>query len=181
MCRRFGEIIDGLAKKDGLSVTRSYCGHGIGKLFHCSPNIPHYRRNKAIGKLKPNMVFTIEPMINLGSWKDKTWDFDHWTAVTVDGKRSAQFEHTVLVTDDGVDVLTARTHKSVPFWWDIDPEAAEKQKAAKKGDETNGERKSSDTPTKTANHRKGKGNRKGNAKGRNKGSNKNRKSKRGRK
>mmetsp|Transcript_18439 Transcript_18439/g.29251 ORF Transcript_18439/g.29251 Transcript_18439/m.29251 type:complete len:185 (-) Transcript_18439:130-684(-) len=124
MCRKFGEIIDNFVKKKGLSVTRTYCGHGIGRMFHCAPNIPHYRRNKAVGKLKPGMVFTIEPMINMGAWKDKTWSFDNWTAVTVDGKRSAQFEHTVLVTTDGVEVLTARTPHSAPLWWQIEEAAA---------------------------------------------------------
>lgn len=67
----------------------------------------HYAKNKAVGVAKPGMCFTIEPMINLGSYRDKMWP-DDWTAVTVDGKRSAQFEHTLLVTEDGVEVLTAR-------------------------------------------------------------------------
>jgi len=81
------------------------------------PNIPHYKKNKAIGVLKPGMIFTIEPMINMGAWKDVRWPFDQWTAVTSDGQRSAQFEHTVLVTDKGYEILTARTKNSVPFWW----------------------------------------------------------------
>merc|ERR1712130_717994 len=135
MCRKFGEIIDNFVRKKKFSVTRSYCGHGIGKLFHCSPNIPHYKRNEAVGKLKPNMVFTIEPMINMGAWKDKTWNFDNWTAVTVDGKRSAQFEHTVLVTHNGVEILTKRTPKSVPFWWDIQ-EKEEQKNAVSDADKT---------------------------------------------
>lgn len=143
MCRKFGEIIDSYVKKKGFTVTRSYCGHGIGKLFHCSPNIPHYKRNKAVGKLKPNMVFTIEPMINMGSWKDKTWSFDGWTAVTVDGKHSAQFEHTVLVTNSGVEILTARTNKSAPLWWEIDQNKQQNKGDEKKKDvkeQTNGVR-----------------------------------------
>ena len=96
--------IENTVKKHGFSVVRTYCGHGIGKLFHCTPNIPHYKKNKAVGKLKPGMIFTIEPMINLGNWKDKTWTFDDWTSVTIDGKRSAQFEHTILVTEDGFEI-----------------------------------------------------------------------------
>ena len=119
MCRKFGEIIDVYVRKHKLSVVRTYCGHGIGRLFHCNPNIPHYRKNKAVGKLKPGMIFTVEPMINMGSWQDKLWQFDDWTAVTVDGKRSAQFEHTVLVTNNGYEILTARTEKSVPLWWEV--------------------------------------------------------------
>mmetsp|Transcript_38132 Transcript_38132/g.61055 ORF Transcript_38132/g.61055 Transcript_38132/m.61055 type:complete len:180 (+) Transcript_38132:1-540(+) len=133
MCRKFGEIIDNYVKKKGLSVTRTYCGHGIGSLFHCSPNIPHYKRNKAVGKLKPNMVFTIEPMINMGTWKDKTWSFDNWTAVTIDGKRSAQFEHTVLVTNNGVQILTARTANSVPLWWERNDDDESKGKENEDG------------------------------------------------
>jgi len=94
-------------KQHGLGVVRTYCGHGIGALFHTMPNVPHYARNKAVGVMKPGHVFTIEPMINLGSYKEKTWP-DRWTSVTVDGKRSAQFEHTMVVTKTGVEVLTGR-------------------------------------------------------------------------
>ena len=68
--------------------------------------MPHYARNKAVGVMKPGHCFTIEPMINAGTWQDKLWP-DNWTAVTADGKRSAQFEHTMIVTKNGVDVLTA--------------------------------------------------------------------------
>ena len=84
-------------------------------LFHCAPNIPHYANNKAVGVMRPGMVFTIEPMINLGSWKDQTWP-DGWTSVTVDGKRSAQFEHTLLVTETGVDILSCRVPESPPIF-----------------------------------------------------------------
>jgi len=116
--RDFGEIITKAVGKSGFSVVRSYCGHGIGSVFHTSPSIPHYARNKAVGACKPGMVFSIEPMINMGTWKDKTWTFDDWTSVTADGKRSAQFEHTVLVTEKGCEVLTARTKDSPPLWWE---------------------------------------------------------------
>jgi methionyl aminopeptidase len=105
-----------------------YCGHGIDSVFHTSPSIPHYARNKAVGACKPGMVFSIEPMINMGTWKDKTWTFDDWTSVTADGKRSAQFEHTLLVTEKGVEILTARTKDSPPLWWQ--KEAADKKGAA---------------------------------------------------
>ena len=70
------------------------------------------------------MVFTIEPMVNVGTWRDVTWK-DEWTSATADGKRSAQFEHTVLVTDTGVEILTARTKDSPPLWWEEGERASE--------------------------------------------------------
>ncbi|KIW07075.1 methionine aminopeptidase, type I, variant 1 [Verruconis gallopava] len=105
--REPGNVIEKHAKTLDCSVIKTYCGHGINQLFHCAPNIPHYAKNKAVGTAKAGMCFTIEPMIALGTWKDKTWP-DDWTSVTQDGKRTAQFEHTLLVTEDGVEVLTAR-------------------------------------------------------------------------
>ncbi|KAJ7867648.1 peptidase M24, structural domain-containing protein, partial [Mycena leptocephala] len=76
-------------------------------MFHDAPDIPHYAKNKAVGTMKPGMVFTIEPMINLGSnWDVVHWP-DNWTATTVDRKRSAQFEETLLITETGVEILTA--------------------------------------------------------------------------
>eukprot|EP00252_Welwitschia_mirabilis_P026313 TRINITY_DN858_c0_g1_i1.p1 TRINITY_DN858_c0_g1~~TRINITY_DN858_c0_g1_i1.p1 ORF type:complete len:401 (-),score=77.76 TRINITY_DN858_c0_g1_i1:489-1691(-) len=109
--REVGEVINRHASMCGFSVVKSYCGHGIGELFHCAPNIPHYGRNKAVGIMKAGQTFTIEPMINAGVWRDRMWP-DGWTAVTSDGKRSAQFEHTLLVTETGVEVLTARLPSS---------------------------------------------------------------------
>lgn len=105
--RSFGDIIEKHAKANDLSVVRTYTGHGVGSLFHSPPNIPHYAKNRCAGMAKPGVCFTIEPMLNLGSHRDRTWP-DNWTAVTIDGKKSAQFEHTLLVTEDGVEVLTAR-------------------------------------------------------------------------
>ena len=101
-----GRAIEDHAHKHKYGVVRSFIGHGIGEQFHTDIQVLHYydARNNMI--MKPGMVFTIEPMITLGTWQHKMWD-DDWTAVTADGKRTAQFEHTVLVTDDGVDVLTA--------------------------------------------------------------------------
>ncbi|KZT33026.1 methionine aminopeptidase [Sistotremastrum suecicum HHB10207 ss-3] len=94
--RDIGKVIEPVARQGGCSVVRTYTGHGINDLFHCSPNIPHYAKNKAVGTMRAGMVFTIEPMINLGSsWSDEHWP-DNWTAVTSDGKRSAQFEETLL-------------------------------------------------------------------------------------
>ncbi|KAJ6675530.1 METHIONINE AMINOPEPTIDASE 1 [Salix viminalis] len=109
--REIGEVINRHATMSGFSVVKSYCGHGIGELFHCAPNIPHYGRNKAVGVMKAGQTFTIEPMINAGVWRDRMWP-DGWTVVTTDGKRSAQFEHTLLVTETGVEVLTARLPSS---------------------------------------------------------------------
>jgi len=106
MYREVGNVISKHAQGQGFSVVRSYCGHGIGKLFHCAPNVPHYAKNKAVGTMKPGHIFTIEPMINEGVYNDQLWP-DDWTSTTKDGKRSAQFEHTLLVTETGCDVLTA--------------------------------------------------------------------------
>lgn len=115
--REVGNVIQRHASDHGLAVVRSYCGHGIHKLFHCSPNVPHYAKNKAPGVMKPGHCFTIEPMISQGTWRDEQWS-DKWTAVTADGKLSAQFEHTLLVTDTGCDILTARKNSSLPFFLD---------------------------------------------------------------
>eukprot|EP00457_Paulinella_chromatophora_P008187 gb/GEZN01008216.1/.p1 GENE.gb/GEZN01008216.1/~~gb/GEZN01008216.1/.p1 ORF type:complete len:451 (-),score=82.39 gb/GEZN01008216.1/:39-1391(-) len=134
LVKDFGDIISKHVHKGGYSVVRRYCGHGIGALFHSPPNICHYARNKGAGSLKPGMVFTIEPMINMGVWKDQTWP-DDWTSATEDGKRSAQFEHTLLVTEEGVEVLTARTDESVPFWWDEQKKKKKKNKKKKKDTE----------------------------------------------
>ncbi|SPQ98449.1 Methionine aminopeptidase [Plasmodiophora brassicae] len=115
--REFGGIISKTVRPSGFSVVRSYCGHGIGTLFHSAPNVPHYAKNKAVGTVRPWQTFTIEPMINVGDWRDVTWP-DDWTSTTQDGKRSAQFEHTILVTEDGYEVLTARTDSSPPLFLD---------------------------------------------------------------
>jgi methionyl aminopeptidase len=109
--RQLGDIIEKHARAKGCSVVKSYCGHGVGELFHCSPSIPHYSGNKTPGIMKPGMVFTIEPMINLGTYKDIQWP-DDWTVVTTDGKLSAQFEHELLVTETGVEVLSQRLKTS---------------------------------------------------------------------
>ncbi|CAG9462337.1 unnamed protein product [Pedinophyceae sp. YPF-701] len=115
--RDLGDVISRHATSQNLSVVKTYCGHGIGDLFHCAPNIPHYARNKAVGAMKAGQVFTIEPMINAGGWKDTTWP-DGWTAVTLDGSRSAQYEHTMVVTETGCEVLTARLPDSPPLPWE---------------------------------------------------------------
>lgn len=109
--RSFGSVIEKHAKKYGCLVVTTYCGHGTGVYFHSAPDVPHYAKNKASGVCKPGVVFTIEPMINAGTYRDIRWP-DEWTSTTADGKRTAQFEHTLLVTEDGCEVLTARFKKS---------------------------------------------------------------------
>lgn len=105
--REIGNIIQKHAQAHGYAVVKSFCGHGIHELFHTAPNVPHYAKNKAVGVMKPGHTFTIEPMISQGTWRDEIWP-DNWTAVTQDGKRSAQFEQTLLVTETGCDILTIR-------------------------------------------------------------------------
>ncbi|WEK44614.1 MAG: type I methionyl aminopeptidase [Candidatus Sphingomonas colombiensis] len=102
-----GAAIERHAKKNGYSVVREYCGHGIGREMHEEPDVLNFGRPGTGMRLREGMVFTIEPMINQGSRKVSTED-DGWTVVTDDGKLSAQFEHTVAVTANGVDVLTLR-------------------------------------------------------------------------
>ncbi|WP_121116453.1 type I methionyl aminopeptidase [Croceibacterium ferulae] len=103
-----GHAIDRYAKKNGYSVVREFCGHGIGREMHEAPEVLNFGRPGTGARLREGMVFTVEPMINQGSRKVFTRD-DGWTVVTSDGKLSAQFEHTVAVTANGVEVLTLRT------------------------------------------------------------------------
>ncbi|KAG5507303.1 hypothetical protein GH5_07395 [Leishmania sp. Ghana 2012 LV757] len=112
--RYIGDAIEARAEKSHCSVVRSYTGHGIGKLFHTMPNVCHYKDNKSPGLIKSGHVFTIEPMINLGTWQDVTWP-DKWTSATRDGKRTAQFEHTMVCTPEGVELLTD-WKDGVPFY-----------------------------------------------------------------
>ncbi|MGD9955255.1 MAG: type I methionyl aminopeptidase, partial [Candidatus Nanopelagicales bacterium] len=100
-----GRVIESYAKRFGYGVVRDFTGHGIGESFHSGLVVPHYDDPSATTFLEPGMTFTIEPMINLGTYAWTMWD-DGWTVVTADRRRSAQFEHTVLVTDDGVEILT---------------------------------------------------------------------------
>ena len=100
-----GRAIEDHARSHGLGVVRAFIGHGIGEAFHTGLQIPHGFEPTARTILEPGMTFTIEPMLTLGNPQHVLWD-DGWTAATVDGSRSAQFEHTVVVTEDGVDLLT---------------------------------------------------------------------------
>ena len=92
-------------KKFGYSIVRDFCGHGIGKVFHCAPNILHYGEKGQGMLLREGMIFTIEPMINLGKRDVKEMP-DGWTIVTKDRSLSAQWEHTILVTENGYEVMT---------------------------------------------------------------------------
>jgi methionyl aminopeptidase len=102
-----GRAIESHAKANKLGVVRAFIGHGIGEQFHTDIQVLHYYDERANMIMRPGMTFTVEPMITLGTWQHKMVFDDGWTAATADGKRTAQFEHTLLVTDDGVDVLTA--------------------------------------------------------------------------
>ena len=100
-----GETIQAYVEKKGFSVVRDFCGHGIGKIFHEPPNILHYGKKGDGIKLETGMIFTVEPMINEGKYDTKLLK-DGWTAVTKDKSLSAQFEHTVGVTNDGFEIFT---------------------------------------------------------------------------
>jgi len=100
-----GRVIESYAKRFGYGVVRDFTGHGIGTAFHSGLVVPHYDDPTATTILETGMTFTIEPMINLGTYQWRMWD-DGWTVVTADLKRSAQFEHTILVTDTGAEILT---------------------------------------------------------------------------
>ena len=100
-----GAAIQEYAEANGFSVVRDFVGHGVNKIFHTAPQIPHYGKRGKGKRLRPGMVFTIEPMINEGTWEVEVMP-DKWTALTKDRKLSAQFEHTVAVTPDGVEILT---------------------------------------------------------------------------
>jgi methionyl aminopeptidase len=104
--RDIGRAIQALADREGFGIVKELVGHGIGEEFHSTPYVHHYDEPRDRTRLRPGMVFTIEPMLTLGDPDVVQWD-DGWTIVTLDGQPSAQFEHTVLVTKDGVEVLTA--------------------------------------------------------------------------
>ncbi|MEO0823501.1 MAG: type I methionyl aminopeptidase [Pseudomonadota bacterium] len=105
---RFGDIgnaIQTYAEGERCSVVRDFCGHGLGRVFHDAPNVLHYGRRGEGAELRPGMFFTIEPMVNLGGPQTKTLA-DNWTAVTRDRSLSAQFEHSIGVTEEGCEIFT---------------------------------------------------------------------------
>ena len=101
-----GSVIQKHVESQGFSVVRDFCGHGTGKNFHQPPNILHYGKPKTGDEIKTGMIFTIEPMINEGNYETKVLN-DGWTAVTKDKKLSAQFEHTIGITDKGYEIFTS--------------------------------------------------------------------------
>lgn len=113
----FGDIgatIQQYAESNRFSVVREYCGHGIGKIFHEPPNVLHYGTRGSGAELKQGMIFTIEPMINAGKRFVKLLP-DKWTVVTKDHSLSAQWEHTILVTETGYEILTKRKEEKIAF------------------------------------------------------------------
>lgn len=107
--KRFGNIgfvIGKHAKAQGYSVVHQFCGHGVGIGFHEEPQVHHIAPKKSGERMKPGMIFTIEPMINIGAAEATIDETDNWTARTIDNQLSAQFEHTLLVTNTGVEILT---------------------------------------------------------------------------
>ena len=108
-----GEAIQKIADKYHFSIVRDYCGHGIGTGFHEDPQVLHYRNSNDL-LLEEGMCFTIEPMINAGTWKVKVNKKNGWVVTTADHQPSAQWEHTLLVTSDGVEVLTLRKDEDFP-------------------------------------------------------------------
>jgi methionyl aminopeptidase len=101
-----GRVIESYARRFGYGVVRDYTGHGVGPSFHTRPTILHYDEPRATTVMEPGMTFTIEPMLTLGSVEWYGWD-DDWTILTADGSLVAQWEHTVAVTEDGAEILTA--------------------------------------------------------------------------
>jgi methionyl aminopeptidase len=110
--REIGAAIQRHAEARGYSVVRDFVGHGIGRIFHTAPQVAHYDNGDKT-RLRPGMVFTIEPMINCGTWKIRVLD-DGWTAITKDGRLTAQFEHTLAVTEEGFEIFTLREDEVYP-------------------------------------------------------------------
>jgi methionyl aminopeptidase len=98
-------VIESYARRFGYGVVRDFTGHGVGESFHSGLVIPHYDEDRATTVMETGMTFTIEPMLTLGSIDYEIWA-DGWTVVTEDRSRTAQFEHTVLVTESGAEILT---------------------------------------------------------------------------
>lgn len=107
-----GDVIQRIADREGFSIVRDFCGHGIGDQFHDEPQVLHYR-NRARLTLLEGMTFTIEPMINVGGYQIKVNRKNHWTVTTADKSPSAQFEHTIVVTSDGCEILTHRDEEKI--------------------------------------------------------------------
>lgn len=106
---RVGDIsaaVQAYVEKNGFSVVRDFVGHGVGKDLHENPDVPNYGKPGRGPKLQVGMTIAVEPMVNIGTWRVKTLSND-WTVVTLDGKRSAHYENTIAITDNGVEILTS--------------------------------------------------------------------------
>jgi len=140
--KELGAIMEDHIVPLGFSSVRNFCGHGIGSVFHTTPNILHYKNNEPNGQMATGHTFTIEPMICEGSAKVLNWP-DDWTATTVDGKRSAQFEHTLVITPDGVEAMTCKNENSMLQFWEKESEVYKgfwigtSEDAKKRADEIN--------------------------------------------
>lgn len=111
--RTLGTAIQRFIEAENFSVVREYCGHGIGESFHEKPQVLHYDANDEGVILQPGMAFTIEPMVNAGDYRTRIMK-DGWTVKTKDRSLSAQYEHTILVTEDGCEIMTLRSDDSLP-------------------------------------------------------------------
>ncbi|MGM8887278.1 type I methionyl aminopeptidase, partial [Psychrobacter sp. 1U2] len=109
-----GAAIQEVVEPERFSIVREFCGHGISNEFHHEPQVMHYGKKGTGFELKTGMTFTIEPMINQGTWQTKILP-DEWTAITKDRKLSAQWEHTMVVTDNGCEVFTTRPEEDLSF------------------------------------------------------------------
>ena len=108
-----GDAIQKVADKAGFSIVRDYCGHGIGRGFHEEPQVLHYDADDGGVVLQPGMTFTVEPMLNAGDYRIRTMK-DGWTVKTKDRSLSAQYEHTIVVTENGCEILTLRKDDTIP-------------------------------------------------------------------
>lgn len=109
-----GDVISEFVKPHGFGIVRDYCGHGVGKVFHEDPTVLHYKNRIITDELVPGMIFTVEPMINAGNYQIKVLN-DGWTVVTRDKSLSAQFEHSVGITENGVEVFTITEEERKKF------------------------------------------------------------------
>ena len=112
-----GGIIEDIIKPKGYSSVKEFCGHGIGRVFHAAPNVLHYKNAQRLGTMAAGHTFTIEPMICMGSARPVNWP-DNWTAATADGMPTAQFEHTLLITESGVEAMTGKLDSSPKYAWE---------------------------------------------------------------
>jgi methionyl aminopeptidase len=110
--RAIGRAISLYVSKTSASIAKEFCGHGTGLVFHEEPQILHFATLQSLGTIEPGMTFTIEPIINAGTAFTQTSKIDNWTVTTIDGRKSAQWEHTILILEDGFEILTLREEEN---------------------------------------------------------------------